>query len=103
MHLLRGKQVMELTVISTDKGRALEALRKQYHASAVLFIGDDVTDENAFATLRPDDLGIKVGSGATAADVRVADPGAVADVLMVLTSIRQRVSRRLAARRRRRA
>ncbi|MEP6980351.1 MAG: bifunctional alpha,alpha-trehalose-phosphate synthase (UDP-forming)/trehalose-phosphatase [Nakamurella sp.] len=97
VHLLRGKQVLELTVISTDKGRAMEGLRKQYHATAVLFIGDDVTDEHAFAALRPGDLGIKVGSGATAADVRIADPGAVADVLMVLTSIRQRVTRRLAA------
>ena len=97
VHLLRGKQVLELTVISTDKGRALEALRKQYHASGVLFIGDDITDENAFASLKDGDLGIKVGGGTTAARVRVADPNAVADVLFVLTSIRQRVSRRLAA------
>jgi trehalose 6-phosphate synthase/phosphatase len=97
VHLLRGKQVLELTVISTDKGRAVDALRKQYHATAVLYVGDDITDENAFAALRPGDLGIKVGGGATSAAVRVADPGAVADLLTVLTSIRQRVSRRLAA------
>jgi trehalose 6-phosphate synthase/phosphatase len=90
VHLLRGKQVMELTVLSTDKGRAVEALRKQYHATAVLYLGDDITDENAFAVLRPGDLGIKVGGGTTSADVRVADPTAVADVLNVLTSIRQR-------------
>nr|WP_205843757.1 bifunctional alpha,alpha-trehalose-phosphate synthase (UDP-forming)/trehalose-phosphatase [Nakamurella deserti] len=97
VHLLRGKQVLELTVISTDKGRAVEALRKQYHATAVIYVGDDITDENAFGALRPGDLGIKVGGGTTSADVRVADPGAVADLLTVLTSIRQRVSRRLAA------
>ncbi len=97
VHLLRGKKVLELTVISTDKGRALDALRKQYHATAVLFIGDDITDENAFASLKAGDLGVKVGSGATAASARVADPNAVADLLFVLTSIRQRVSRRLAA------
>ena len=57
MHLLRGKQVLELTVISTDKGRAVESLRKQYHATAVLYVGDDITDENAFSALRPGDLG----------------------------------------------
>ncbi len=96
VHLLRGKQVLELTVISTDKGRAVDALRKQYHATAVLFLGDDITDENAFASLRDTDLGVKVGSGTTAAAVRVADPSAIADLLTVMTMIRQRVSRRLA-------
>ena len=33
VHLLRGKQVVELTVISTDKGRAVDALRKRYSAT----------------------------------------------------------------------
>ncbi len=97
VHLLRGKQVLELTVISTDKGRAVEALRKMYHATAVLFVGDDVTDENAFASLRAGDFGIKVGGGATAAAARVADPTAVSDLLLVLASVRHRISRRRAA------
>jgi alpha,alpha-trehalose-phosphate synthase [UDP-forming]/trehalose-phosphatase len=89
VHLLRGKQVVELTVISTDKGRAVDALRKRYSATAVVFIGDDVTDENAFAALRESDLGVKVGAGVTVANARVADPEAVADLLVALTAIRR--------------
>ena len=44
-----GKEVIELSVVATDKGAAIDALRTQLSASAVLFLGDDVTDENAFA------------------------------------------------------
>ena len=89
VHLIRGKQVLELTVISTDKGRAVDALRKRYSATGVLFIGDDVTDENAFAALRDADLGVKVGAGVSGATARVADPEAVADLLVALTAIRR--------------
>src|SRR4051812_42216883 len=40
-----GKAVIELAVIQTDKGQALDILREQNGASAAVFIGDDVTDE----------------------------------------------------------
>ena len=63
MHLLRGKMVLELTVVTTNKGRALKALMKANHCTATVFIGDDVTDENAFGVLAGDDVGIKVGLG----------------------------------------
>jgi trehalose-phosphatase len=63
----RGKEVVELLVIATHKGMALDKLRAQLAASAVVFIGDDVTDENAFAHLHGPDVGIKVGPGETRA------------------------------------
>ena len=63
VHLLRGKMVLELTVVTTNKGRALKALMKANHCTATVFIGDDVTDENAFGVLVDGDVGIKVGLG----------------------------------------
>ncbi len=95
VHLLRGKMVLELTVVATDKGRALQTLAAANHCTGIMFIGDDVTDENAFASLGPKDVGVKVGGGETAADVRVADPARVADLLLVLDSARRRARGRL--------
>jgi trehalose 6-phosphate phosphatase len=53
----------------------------------VLYVGDDVTDEDAFAALRPDDVGVKVGAGQTLARYRVADPAAVRDLLQLLVTL----------------
>jgi trehalose 6-phosphate phosphatase len=55
-------------------------LRESTGAAAVVFVGDDVTDEHAFAILGTGDIGIKVGDGVTAAKYRVPDVAAVADV-----------------------
>ena len=86
--LKSGKMVLELTVIATDKGAALETMRRRVGASAVLFIGDDTTDEDAFKTLYGPDIGIKVGDGDTLAEFRVSDPDEVAITLAQLTESR---------------
>lgn len=78
----RGKEVVEISVLHADKGEAVAALKSQLRAGAVLFVGDDVTDERAFAKLGPSDVGIKVGSGDTLAGFRVGQP---VDTLAVLT------------------
>ena len=77
----RGKMVIELSAVATDKGAALERLRSLLGATAVAFIGDDLTDEDAFATLTGPDVGVKVGPGDSAAGLRVADTDAVARML----------------------
>jgi trehalose 6-phosphate synthase/phosphatase len=98
VHLLRGKKVLELTVVTTDKGRAIQQLVATHHTTATVYIGDDITDENAFGVLTSGDLGVKVGAGRTAADVRIADPDRVTDLLRVLHHARDRaVQRRLQA------
>ena len=81
-------QVVELALIPTDKGRALEDIRHLVGASTVLYLGDDVTDEDAFATLAGPDVGVKVGDGATCAEFRVAGTDAVAELLAALNDQR---------------
>ena len=83
-----GKNVIEFSVRSTTKGEAVEHLRRYTKATAVLYAGDDVTDEDAFAALGPGDLGLKSGSGPTAADHRVAGPAEVAAALALLAELR---------------
>lgn len=90
---LPGKRVIELSGSSIDKGDALRALRDQWDAAVVVFIGDDVTDERAFSVLGEDDLGIKVGAGETVARFRLEGQSEVAGVLESL--LVQRRGRRL--------
>nr|WP_225755363.1 trehalose-phosphatase [Actinotalea sp. Marseille-Q4924] len=78
---MRGKAVVELSVLDVTKGDALAALRSALGVDVVAYAGDDVTDERAFATLRPGDVSVKVGDGETAARFRVADPDAMAELL----------------------
>jgi len=83
-----GKEIVELAVVGTHKGTALAALRSRTGAGAVLFLGDDVTDENAFAVLLPTDAGVKIGPGPTRAGFRVPDPPAAVEVLESLLAAR---------------
>lgn len=83
-----GKEVVDLSVVTTHKGNALDVLRQQMGASAVLFVGDDITDENAFAQLRGPDVGVRVGQGRSQAAYRVDDTLDVAQLLAALVEIR---------------
>jgi trehalose-phosphatase len=71
---LKGKDVVEISVLDVTKGHALVRLRDQLRARVVLYAGDDTTDEYAFAELTATDLSIKVGAGKTAARLRTEDP-----------------------------
>jgi trehalose 6-phosphate phosphatase len=82
-----GKAVLELVLVDADKGSAVQRLRDELGAAGVVYLGDDLTDEDVFRLLRPGDVGIKVGEGPTAAEHRVADPGAVVDVLRLLGAL----------------
>ncbi|MCC9145792.1 MULTISPECIES: trehalose-phosphatase [unclassified Arthrobacter] len=83
-----GKSVLEASVVHTNKGEGIRALRQLTGATAVLFAGDDVTDERGFEALAPGDVGIKVGEGTTAAAYRVASPEAFTGVLVELARLR---------------
>lgn len=76
----QGKKVFELLPdIEWDKGAAVNWLRKSLELgddSLTLYIGDDVTDEDAFDVLRDDGIGIAVMDSPrpTAAHYRLRDP-----------------------------
>ncbi|MEL6328610.1 MAG: trehalose-phosphatase [Planctomycetota bacterium] len=89
VHTKLGKMVIELTVVSTNKGDALGVMRRRVGASAVLFIGDDVTDEDAFKMLTGPDAGVKVGEGESNARFRVGTTRDVSRVLARLAELRQ--------------
>ncbi|MBC6447110.1 trehalose-phosphatase [Actinokineospora xionganensis] len=89
VQVTEGKAVVELAVIHTDKGHALDVLRHQVGATAAIFVGDDVTDEKAFARLSGPDVGVKVGDGESLAMYRIADPIDVATVLAMVLEERR--------------
>lgn len=89
VEVTEGKMVIELSVVETDKGLALETLRHQVSATAAIFVGDDITDEKAFSRLHGPDIGIKVGPGETLAQYRVRDTADIATVLAFLMEERR--------------
>ncbi|TWE11638.1 trehalose-phosphatase [Rudaeicoccus suwonensis] len=89
VHLMAGKQVVEASVLDVTKGAALQALSQLHATTATCYLGDDVTDEKAFAVLPADagHLTIKVGPGDTLAAYRIDGPD---DVVAVFDAIRRR-------------
>ncbi|GAA1728241.1 trehalose-phosphatase [Microbacterium paludicola] len=83
-----GKNVVEYAWRHEGKDTAIARLRTETGATAVVFAGDDVTDEDALRSLGEGDLGIRVGEGETAAKVRVADPLELAELLTALAVAR---------------
>ena len=84
-----GKCVVEFSATQATKGTWIEKLRQRVGATAVVFLGDDTTDEDGFAVLnQPPDLGVKVGKGDTQAALRVPDIAAVTEFLEELASAR---------------
>lgn len=63
--LLRGKKTFDLRhTLSWNKGDALEMIRKSMdgqHGWMAVFVGDDLTDEEAFQTIGPRALTVRIG------------------------------------------
>lgn len=90
LHLRRGSMVAELVVTHSDKGVAIRRLAHRAGATATVFFGDDLTDEDAFAALHQGDVGVKVGAGESVAPVRVESPAEVVSQLSALAEARAR-------------
>jgi trehalose-phosphatase len=90
VHATFSKDMVELSVVAPDKGSAVDTLRTQISASAVVFFSDDSTDEDVFLKLSGPDLGVKVGIGETQAAHRVTDPDMAVHALAFLTECRRR-------------
>ena len=82
-----GKAMLEIAVTDADKGTALDRLRRDLGATGAVYLGDDVTDEDGFRVLGPDDVTVKVGDGPTAARHRVPDPAGALAVLAHLADL----------------
>ncbi|HWS50931.1 MAG TPA: trehalose-phosphatase [Microbacterium sp.] len=87
-----GHRVLEFSSRNEGKDAAMTALREYFGATAILFAGDDVTDEDAMRVLGPSDLGVRVGPGETAAALRVDNPQQIAQLLEALAD--ERTARR---------
>ncbi|MFD4957227.1 trehalose-phosphatase [Microbacterium sp. NPDC058389] len=85
-----GHNIVEYAFRHEGKDSAVAELRRRVGATAVLFAGDDVTDEDAIASLGPEDVGVRVGEGPSAAAVRVPDIAALAALLAGLAGERTR-------------
>ncbi|KAA9086958.1 trehalose-phosphatase [Microbacterium radiodurans] len=83
-----GQDILEFASRHEGKDSAVRRLRERLGSDVVLFAGDDVTDEDALASLRPGDVGIRVGGGETVADHRVADAAELAVLLGRLAEAR---------------
>jgi trehalose 6-phosphate phosphatase len=88
--LRSGKKTFELRPrVDWHKGQAVLWIARELGAEAALtvYIGDDVTDEDAFSAL-PEGVTVKVGeSGATSASYHVAGPPEVGKFLVWLDGI----------------
>ncbi|WP_226533386.1 trehalose-phosphatase [Microbacterium paraoxydans] len=83
-----GHRVLEFSSRTEGKDAAMTALRERFDATGILFAGDDVTDEDAMRVLGPDDLGVRVGPGESAATLRVDTPQEIAALLEALADER---------------
>lgn len=91
LRMLRGKKVYDLQPkIDWDKGKAvlwlLQALGLNKTAVLPVYVGDDITDEDAFKALKNFGVGIVVGddSRQTIADYMLENPDKVQDFLQRL-------------------
>ena len=76
-----GSAVLELFTRGASKGDAVVRLAAEVASVVTVFVGDDVTDEDAFSSLTAADVSIKVGASDSAARHRLRDTDAVAEWL----------------------
>lgn len=91
--VINGKEVVELAVAEASKGQAVARLRELVAPTLTVFVGDDATDEAAFAALDREDVGVKVGPGESLAGDRLDGPVEVVALLAAVLN-RRRGARR---------
>ncbi len=76
-----GKDVVELRPHDASKGTAVREIARRHPDRTPIYLGDDVTDEDAFKALSDGAITIKVGKGETVARYRLADIDGVVSYL----------------------
>lgn len=97
--LLAGRRVFEIRPLSLPtKGDAVHWLARRRRGAPILYVGDDATDEDAFAVLGPDDWPVRVDAagahrerptpGRSSARFTLPDPEAVGRLVTLLADHR---------------
>lgn len=84
----KGRGVVEVAFDAAHKGDAVVEMKERLGAGAVLYFGDDVSDEAVFEAIGPEDVGVKVGEGPTSAPFRVTGPSRVVEALELVAFLR---------------
>lgn len=86
LNVLRGHCVVELRPREASKGNAVRRLVQEHSSLVPFYVGDDVTDEEAFAALGPRGIGVRVAEGDvnTRASIVVRDVDEVLEGLATL-------------------
>lgn len=94
LHYLHGHKVLEFAVRKPGKGLALDHIRRRLAAQAVLFVGDDTTDEAAFAAMTHDDVSVRVAPPGveTCARFRIDSQADVRELLETVVEMRERAN-----------
>jgi trehalose 6-phosphate phosphatase len=71
--VIHGKKVVELRPEGHSKGVAVARLARRHPEHTPVYLGDDVTDEDAFRALPEPAVTVKVGEGTSAARYRLLD------------------------------
>ncbi|ELY80524.1 trehalose-phosphatase [Natrinema pallidum] len=90
LEISTGKRILEIGPdLPWGKGNAVELIAAaEPPGTAVVYIGDDVTDESAFRAVEPDGISIRVGDDEpSSASYRVASPADVASFLSWLETV----------------
>ena len=69
-----GKKVLELRAKGLNKGTAVRRVSAEYPDHTPVYIGDDVTDEDAFEALYDNGVTVKVGNGESSARYHLEAP-----------------------------
>lgn len=95
LRVLSGHRVLDAQLPGVNKGVAVRRWLARHRFDAVLYAGDDITDQDAFRVIRPRGTVIAIGPRPSGAEFRTRDPGTFAAWLARLAEARtSRRSRR---------
>jgi trehalose 6-phosphate phosphatase len=83
LEVVRGKKVYEIRPQGVNKGAAVLTLLREMDSGTPVYLGDDVTDEDAFSALDSFEsaVTVRVGGGETLARFRLDGPDEVVEYL----------------------
>lgn len=88
LEVLEGEKVIEIRLKGVNKGVVVTRLLERHEPGRVIAIGDDRTDEDMFAALPADGIGVRVGLGNSVAQYRLPDVNSVRTFLTRLVEPR---------------